>query len=178
MAVDEVTFDTVGAVVSMETELVDADVGAVVSIVCADCVATAECVNVAAFPAVSTIVPEFNSSVFAVNAKPSASVSPDATVYDNTIDVVPEPDAYVAYFDVNPASAIRGEPVIVTASENTTVTLTVSPDLYVLSTPADDEKLTDDTVGAVVSMVIASAVDEVCVSVTLSRVVVAVERNL
>jgi hypothetical protein len=96
---------------------------------CADWVVTAECVNVAAFPATSTIVPEFNPNASAVNANPSASVSPDATVYENTIDVVPLPDAYVTYFDVKPASAIRGEPVTVTASENTTVTLTVSPDL-------------------------------------------------
>ena len=144
----------------------------------ADCVVTAECVNVAAFPATSTIVPEFNSSVFAVNAKPSASVSPDATVYENTIDVVPEPDAYVAYFDVKPASAIRGEPVTVTASENTTVTLTESPDLYVLSAPADDVKLNDDTVGTVVSIVTASADVEVWVSVTPSNAEFAVDRNL
>ncbi len=47
-----------------------------------------------------------------------------------------------------------------------------------LSTPADDEKLNDDTVGAVVSIVIERAVVEVWVSVTPSRVVVDVDRNL
>ena len=46
---------------------------------------------------------------------------------------------------------MRGEPVTITASENTTVTLTTSPDLYVLSPPALEVKERLEIVGAVVS---------------------------
>lgn len=114
----------------------------------------------ALFPAASRIVPEFNARVFAEIASPSSSVSPDATVYDNTIDAVPDPDAYVAYFVDNPCNCTRGDPVTVTASENVTVTLTMSPVIYVPSDPADEENATDDTVGAVTSAepVVASVV--------------------
>ena len=45
--------------------------------------------------------------------------------------------------------------------------------MYVESAPASDVMLTDDTVGAVVSIVTTRADEEVCVSVTPSRVVVA-----
>jgi hypothetical protein len=48
----------------------------------------------------------------------------------------------------------------------------------VLSEPADDVKLNDDTVGPVVSIVIGRADVEVWVSVTPSSVVVDVDRNL
>ena len=54
---------------------------------------------------------------------------------------------------VRPASAIRGEFVTVTFSENVTVTEMASPILYVSSEPEFEVKLTDDTVGEVVSMV-------------------------
>ena len=93
-------------------------------------------------------MPEFNSKVFAVIARPSVSVSPEATVYENTRDELPVPLAYVAYLLDSPAIGIRGVPVTVTVAENATVTDTVSPALYVLSSPAEDVKLTDDTVGA------------------------------
>lgn len=69
-------------------------------------------------------------------------------MYENTRDEVPVPLAYVAYLPDNPAKGIRGLPVTVTAAENATVTDTMSSALYVLSGPADDVKLTDDTVGA------------------------------
>ena len=95
----------------------------------------------------SLIVPEFNSSVFAEIAKPSASVSPASTVYEKTISVEPLPDAYVAYLPVKPCNGTRGVPVTVTDSENVTFTLTASPALYA---PVD-ENTTDDTVGAVAS---------------------------
>ena len=87
----------------------------------------AEWVSVAILVGPSLIVPLFNSSVLAVIATPSVSVSPDATVYENTSDVVVLPDAYVAYLLVNPKIAIRGVPVTVTASLQTIVTLIVSP---------------------------------------------------
>ena len=103
------------------------------------------------FPAASLMVPEFNARVFAEIAKPSPSVSADNTVYDNTIDAVPVPDAYVAYLVDNPCNCTRGDPVTVTTSENVTVTLTVSPVIYVPSDPADEENTKDDTVGAVTS---------------------------
>ena len=73
------------------------------------------------------MVPRFSSSVFAVIDNPSISVSPAATVYEKTSEVEPLPDVYVANLLVRPASAIRGVPVTVTTSENTTVTDTVSP---------------------------------------------------
>jgi hypothetical protein len=72
------------------------------------------------------IVPELSWSALAKISRPSESLSPDATVYVNTSEVEPDPDAYVAYFDDSPANEIRGDPVTVTASENTTVTLTES----------------------------------------------------
>jgi hypothetical protein len=97
------------------------------------------------------MVPEFNARVFAEIAKPSSSVSPDTTMYDNTIDAVPVPDTYVAYLVDNPCNCTRGDPVTVTASENVTVTLTVSPVIYVPSDPAEDESTKVDTVGAVTS---------------------------
>ena len=54
--------------------------GAVVSTFCADCVATALCVNVALFAAVSLMVPEFSVRELAAIARPSASLSPEATL--------------------------------------------------------------------------------------------------
>jgi hypothetical protein len=90
-------------------------------------VVTAVCVNDALLAAVSRIVPEFNPRESAAIAKPSASLSPDAKVYVNTSEDVPEPDEYVANLLVRPASAIRGELVTVTFSENATVTETTSP---------------------------------------------------
>lgn len=55
-------------------------VGAVVSTLWAEAAAIAEWFRFAALPEPSLMVPEFNSSVLAVTAKPSVSVSPDATV--------------------------------------------------------------------------------------------------
>lgn len=81
-------------------------------------------------------------------ARPSVSLSPARTVYENTRDEVPVPLAYVAYLLDSPANGIRGVPVTETVAENATVTDTVSPAMYVLSAPAEDVKLTDDTVGA------------------------------
>jgi hypothetical protein len=69
-------------------------VGAVVSILCAACVVTAEWVSVAALPAASTIVPVvFKDNVFTFKARPSTALSPATTGYENTSWVVPEPDA-------------------------------------------------------------------------------------
>ena len=67
-------------------------VGAVVSTLCADWVATALWVMVAVLPGISVMVPEFSASVFKAIANPSVSVSPEATVYVNTSVFVPEPD--------------------------------------------------------------------------------------
>lgn len=64
--------------------------------------------------------------MFAVIAKPSESVSPDATVYENTRDEVPEPLAYVAFLLVRPAKGRTGVPTTVTGSEKMTVRLTTS----------------------------------------------------
>ena len=50
---------------------------------------------------------------------------------------------------VNPSIGIRGVPVTVTASLNTTVTLIVSPATYVPSAPALDVNDSDDTDGTV-----------------------------
>ena len=96
-------------------------------------------------------MPEFNASEFVEIANPSASESPDATVYEKTSDDVPDPDVYVANLLDKPARVIRGDPATLIFSENTTVTLIASPTLYVLSAPAFDVKLTDDTVGERVS---------------------------
>lgn len=85
--------------------------------------------------------------MLAVIARPSVSLSPAWTVYENTNELVVDPLAYVAYLLERPASGIRGVPVTVTAAENVTVTDTASPALYVLSAPAEDVKPTDDTVG-------------------------------
>lgn len=76
----------------------------------------------ALFVEVSRIVPEFNTRESAAMARPSASVSPAATVYVNTSDEVPLPDEYAANLLVRPTSGIRGEPETITFSENTTVT--------------------------------------------------------
>lgn len=59
------------------------------------------------------------------------------------------------------------------ASEMVKVNVSVCPDLRVPDPARDIE-----TVGAVVSMVVTSAVVDVCVSVTPSNVAVAVERTL
>jgi hypothetical protein len=77
----------------------------------------------------------------------------------NTSDDVPDPEAYVANLLERPASVIRGEFVTFTSSENVTVAEMTSPILYVSSEPEFEVKLTDDTVGEVVSMVTVRPVD-------------------
>ena len=67
-------------------------VGAVVSTLCADWVATAAWVMVALLPGTSVMVPEFNASAFKAIANPSVSVSSATTGYVNTSVFVPEPD--------------------------------------------------------------------------------------
>ncbi len=88
---------------------------------------TALCVSVALLVAVSVMVPELSPSESAVMARPSASLSPETTVYENTSVDVPDPDVYVANLLVSPASATRGVPVTVTFSEKVTATVMVSP---------------------------------------------------
>jgi hypothetical protein len=77
----------------------------------------------------------------------------------NTSDDVPDPEAYVANLLERPVSAIRGEFVTVTFSENVTVAEMTSPILYVSSEPELDVKLTEETVGEVVSIVTVRPVD-------------------
>ena len=102
-------------------------VGAVVSTLCADWVATALWVIVAVLPGISVMVPEFSASAFKEIANPSVSVSRAATVYVNTRVLVPEPDEYRATLLVRPAMGICGNPVTVTVSEKATLILTMSP---------------------------------------------------
>jgi hypothetical protein len=89
----------------------------------------------------------------------------------NTSDDVPDPEAYVANLLESPASAIRGEFVTVTFSENVTVAEMTSPILYVSSEPELDVKLTDDTVGDVVSTVTVR-LEDVDVTVESDKIVV------
>ena len=89
----------------------------------------------------------------------------------NTSDDVPDPEAYVANLLERPASAIRGEFVTVTFSENVTVAEMTSPILYVSSEPELDVKLTDDTVGEVVSIVTVR-LEDVEVTVESDKIVV------
>ena len=79
--------DNVNVTVSVWLDFKESDparvmvtVGAVVSTLCVEAVLTALWANVALLAAVSRIVPEFNSSESAAIAKPSASLSPEATV--------------------------------------------------------------------------------------------------
>ena len=89
----------------------------------------------------------------------------------NTSDDVPDPEAYVANLLERPVSAIRGEFVTVTFSENVTVAEMTSPILYVSSEPEFEVKLTDDTVGEVVSIVTVRPV-EVDTTVESDKIVV------
>ena len=67
-------------------------VGAVVSTLCADWVATAVWVIVALLPGISVMVPAFRVSLLTRTSSPFVSVSPETTVYVNTSVFVPEPD--------------------------------------------------------------------------------------
>jgi hypothetical protein len=69
-----------------------------------------------------------------------------------------------------PLSAMRGVPVTVTVFDIVTVAWTMSPALYALSVPAFDEKLTELTVGAVLSIVTVRP-DEVDVTVESGKTV-------
>jgi hypothetical protein len=88
-----VTVNVIDADVEVAADAANVTVGAVVSTRCEALAVIAEWVSVALLFAASLIVPLLSSSVFAVIANPSASVSPASTVYENTSVAVPDPDA-------------------------------------------------------------------------------------
>ena len=92
-------------------------VGAVVSTLCDVLAAIPAKVNDALFDAASRMVPTPAVSVLAVALTPSVSLSPEATVYENTKAVVPVPLTYEAVLFVAPTRNVTvGVPVTFTAS--------------------------------------------------------------